>query len=277
MTGRILSADLLRLGKQRSTWILPLATFVIVFIFGCLNGMIYGNAPWLNELHGMMKEGMSTLDGSSDSMAIIFDAEFPSLADYVVMTFQRESVIAIVIFASVYVSAVKRNGYSKNIAGIYNSFSYNVSQAIVLLGYSIMITLINLCANVASASIFFTGIDPGNFGSLLLYFVVSALLHWAACLMIVIVSDAFKSPTVAIVVGCLYTGAVASLLYTGLNALIDLLVKTDFRVNHLFPFAFSIIMKYDVPESYVYGAAIAVIYAALFFVLKLLIRKKDIA
>ncbi len=276
MIGRILSADLYRLGKQRSTWILPLATFVLAFIFGCLNGFIYGNASWLTEIHGLMQDGMSSLNGS-ESLSLIFNAEFPSLADYVVLSFQRESVIAIVIFVSVYTSAVKRNGYSKNIARVYNTFSYNASQAIVLLGYSVLITLVNMCANVASASIFFEGIEPGNFGSLVLYFTVTALLHWAACLMIVLLGDTFRNSNVCIIVGCLYTGAFASLLYVGINYLISLIGQTDFQINHLFPFAFSLIMKYDVASSYVYGAALAAIWAVLFFVLKPLVRKKDIA
>ena len=277
MIGRIISADLFRLGKQKSTWIIPVATFAIAFMFGCLNGLVYGNASWLSELHGAMQEGMASIGGDSSGMSLIFNAQFPSLAEYVVASFQRESVIAIIIFASVYTSSVKRNGYSKNIARVYNTFSYNVSQAVILLGYSILITLLNLCANVASASIFFEGIEPGNFGSLLLYFVVTALLHWAACLMIVIVCDAFRNTTVGIIVGCLYTGLFASLLSAGINALIGLMVKTEFTVNHLFPYMYSLALKYNDTGSYLYGVALSAVYAVVFFLLKMIVRKKDIA
>ncbi len=278
MIGKILSADLYRLGKQKTTWIIPLVTFVVIFVFGCLYGILYGNVSWLDGIHRSMKESMNSVDASGE-MANLFQLPDMSLAEYIVFIYQEVnlSVIAIIIFTSMYVSAVKRNGFSKNVASVYNTFPYNVSQAAVLLGYSVLLTLVSFLANVASASIFFEGIEPGNFGSLLLFFVVIALLHWAACLMVALLCDLFKNTTVGIVVGCLYTGFFAVLLYAGINALIGLIATTDFRINHLFPFAFSLIMKYDVSSSYLYGVALAAIWAVLFFVLKPLVRKKDIA
>jgi hypothetical protein len=280
MIGRMLSVDIYRLGKQKSTWIIPLATFAIIFVFGCLYGLIYGNASWLDGIHKSMIDSMNSVDGSG-AMAGLFNIGVTSLAEYVVFIYQTQevnlSVIAIIIFVSMYVSAVKRNGYSKNVAAQYNTFPYNFSQAAGLLGYSVLLTLIALCANVAAAPIFFEGIEPGNFVSVLLFFLVTSLLHWAACLMIVLICDMFRNATIGIVVGCLYTGFFATFLYAGINALIGLIAETDFRINHLFPFAFSLIIKYDDTWSYVYGAALAIIWAILFFVLKPLVRKKDIA
>ena len=276
----ILSADLYRLGKQKSTWILPLATFVIAFLFGMLYGAIFGNASFLNDFHDMMKQGVSSVGGTTGAgqggdVAFMFSAEFNSLADYVATVFEHESFIAIVIFVSVYASAVKRNGFVKNIGRRYNSFQYNASQAIIILGYSVLITFVNLLATVSSALIFFEGIEPGNFWSLLSYFLIVALLHYAASLMIVILCDFFKNNNAGIIIGCIL-GALSKTLCDLLNALIKLIADTGFTINHLFPFAYATSMRYGVTSSYLYGLALAAIYTVLFFLMKIPLKKKDV-
>ena len=196
------------------------------------------------------------------------------MATYITSTFQRDSIVVMVIFVSVYVAAVRRNGYVKNIGLIYNSARYNVCQAIVLLGYSFLIVAVNLCAVLLSSILFFENIEFGNVFSFVFFFVIVAILHWAESLMIVLMCDYLKNPTTGIIIGCLYTGAVASFLCSAVNIVFEVILKTDFRLNHIMPYGFSLIMKYDSFSSYLYGIALSVIFVLIFWFGKIIIRKK---
>jgi len=55
----ILMADLFRLRKQKSTWIFPLVTFIVLFLFGCIKGFLLGNAGWLKVFHEAITGGIS--------------------------------------------------------------------------------------------------------------------------------------------------------------------------------------------------------------------------
>ena len=278
----ILTADLFRLKKQKSTWILPLVTFIVLFIFGCIKGLLLGNASWLRVFHETINGGIAAIGKEAgiiegDNFLSILGGNYPNLASYITSTFQRDSITILVIFVSVYAAAVRRNGFAKNIGSVYNTFKYNVSQAIIILGYSFLIMAVNLCAVMLSSSLFFENMEFGNIGSFILYFVIAAMLHWAECLMVVLMCDYFKSPTTGIVIGCLYTGAVASFLCSAVNLVLEAVAKTDFRLNHIMPYGFSLIMRYDNAASYAYGIALSAIFVLIFFGGKALIKRKDIA
>lgn len=278
----IMAADLFRLKMQKSTWILPLVTFIVLFLFGCIKGFLLGNASWLKLFHDAINGGISAIEqqagvGSLDGFSSILGGNYPNLASYITSTFQRDSITIMVIFVSVYVAAVRRNGFVKNIGSVYNTFKYNVSQAIVLLGYSLLIMVVNLCAVMLSTAIFFENMEFGNVGSFVMYFIIVAVLHWVESLMVVLMCDYFKSPTTGIIIGCLYTGAVASFLCSVVNLVLEVAAKTDFRLNHIMPYGFSLIMRYDSLPSYLYGIALSAIYLLVFFGGKALIKRKDIA
>lgn len=277
----ILMADLFRLKKQKSTWIFPLVTFIVLFLFGCIKGFLLGNAAWLKVFHEAITGGLSAIEeqaglGSMNLFSTLLGSNYSNFASYITSTFQRDSIIFLILFVSVYVAAVKRNGFSKNIGFTYNTMKYNLCQALVLLAYSFIITITNLLAVVLSSIIFFENIEFGNVGTFILYFIIVALLHWAECLMVVLMCDTFRNPSTGIIIGCLYTGAVASFLCEAVNIIFETIVKTDFRLNHIMPYGFSLIMRYDSASSYLYGFALSALYVLIFFAGKFIIRKRDI-
>lgn len=277
----ILSADLFRLRRQKSTWLIPLLTFIILFLFGCIKGFLVGNAGWLKLFHEAINDGLSTVEqqtglGSLGDLSSILGGSYPDTASYIASSFQRDSIMSLVIFVSVYAAAVRRGGFVKNIGKLCNSFGYSLTQAVVLLGYSVIIMAVNLCAVWLSTLLFFEKTQFGNAGSLILYFLITALLHWAECLMVVLMCDWFKSPTTGIIIGCIYTGAAASLICSVVNLVFELAFKTGFKINHIMPYGFSLIMRYDSAPSYLYGVGLSAVYLLIFFAGKALIRKKDI-
>ena len=279
----VLSADLYRLSRQKSTWLLPVFTLLAVFLLSCLNGFLFGNAPWVKEIHEAIASGAAQVDdqaglnGSLSSVSMLFGGTFKSTADYITTTFQRDTMIVLVLFVSFYAASVRRNGFCKNIGKIYNSAVYNISQALVILAYSLVIIFVNLGASLLASTIFFTGMEFGNAGSLLLYFLITGVLHWAEALMVVLMCDFFKNPSTGVIIGCLYNGLIVSLACSLLNSLFAMVLKTDFKLNHIMPYGFSMIMKYDDTKSYLYGVALAAIYVVIFFIGKALVRKKDVA
>lgn len=99
----IMAADLFRLKKQKSTWILPLVTFIVLFLFGCIKGFLLGNASWLKLFHDAINGGISAIEqqagvGSLDGFSSILGGNYPNLASYITSTFQRDSITIMVIF-----------------------------------------------------------------------------------------------------------------------------------------------------------------------------------
>ena len=277
----ILLSDVYRLKRQKSTWILPLATFVVMFLFGCIKGFLLGNAAWLKAFHETMLEGISAIEtqtgvGSLNVFSSLLGSRYPDFATYVTSTFQRDSILFLIIFVSVYCAAVRRNGFSKNIASVFNSTRYNVSQALVLLCYSFILIAANLLAVMLSSVIFFEDMAFGGVGAFILYFVITAILHWAECLMVVLLCDRLRSPSAGVVIGCLYTGAVVSFVCEAVNIVLETVVGTAFRLNHIMPYGFSLIMRYDSASSYLYGVALSAIYVLIFFAGKYLIGRRDV-
>ena len=280
----ILRADLYRLFKQNSTWIILLVAVLLFAFLGGTIGFMTGDAPWLKRIFQQISTQLSAYSSEpsdyqqlEEVLEIVNSMKAGSIAQFIGLALSSDLMILITAFIAVFSSSAKRTGYIKNLYSEYPYPKFFFSQALILLFYSLILVLVAAVTMGVVSFFFFKSLPFGNPFSFALFLLMKALLVWTFGLLVMLLCDVTRKGTSGLIIAIVYISVGSGIIYQMLDAVIVSVFKIDFYIEYCTPLGSMTLLTYGDTKTYLAAAIVVVIYAAVVFLEEILfVRKKDI-
>ena len=262
--GKLIKMDIYRLFQSKLFWILGGVLFAIEFF------MSFG-LPFLLDM-------LKNFSDKPDSIAANSKVSFSSLVSEPVSGF-----LLILMFASVtaFLYADIRNGYIKNIAGqlpkkgytAVSKFVVSIIHNLIFMFFGFMGSFIGhlLCPKT-------TIVYDNMILSALVIFALHLLLSLAMVSIILFLTTGLRNKTIASVVGVLFSVGALSLLYMGINKLLEVVGLKEFDIGNYMPDQLYG-QKFDLAavNSVISAALVGITFCAVFLFLTIaIVNKRDV-
>ena len=277
--GNLLSSDLYRFKKKKSNLVLLIILFAIMTLELFGNGFLLGNAPWVIQFSNTVDEltNGGILFSFSDLRAMMFASFDPirTFSDVIVHSFSNYTMIFMSLFIATFIMQPLRTSYLKNLASEFPRPFFVYSDTVFLAVWCFVVTMINALLAVPFGLAFFKVSGPGNVFELLVWIFIKFLLLFATSLGISLFVTLLKRSSLAITFAILYI-AVLGPNFFAIGDFVMGYSDSGFRFSYLTPFGNYEILDTDIVHLLI-GMAVALLYAALAFWLRVLLyRKRDI-
>ena len=262
--GKLIKMDIYRLFQSKLFWILCAVTFGIEMI-------ISFGLPFLLDM-------VKNFSDNPDSNNITNDVSFSSLVSEPIT-----GLLLIVMFASVtaFLFADIRNGYIKNIAGqlpkkghtVVSKFVASIIHNFIFMLFGFLGSFIGnlLCPKT---TIFF----DNKILSALVVVVLNLILSMAMVSIILFLTTGLRNKTLASIVSVLFSVSALSLLYMGINKLLEVVGLKEFDIGNYMPDQLYG-QKFDLAavNSVISAALVGIAFCAVFLFLTVaIVNKRDV-
>ena len=277
----LFSAELYRLLKQKSTYIILGLCLFFMMLNSSLMGFLLGNADWLKEIYeNLMNSGvMNYYDtGTSQQLMAIFNAQASSTAEFIAVNLRGDIVFFIAAFEACFYAAEKKHGYIKNLAFRYDRPKIFLTHSILGLIFTAVLTILSTVFVGLISNIFLKGVDFGRFWALAGYVGVLILLYWTLLNFILICIDLFKSTTAAMALVFVYLSLGSELLYSLIDVILGAAFNASVSIRFFTPVGSLSVISFGDSKSCWTSVLCAVVYSAIAYLIEFFsMRNRDLA
>ena len=279
----VLKAQLYRFRKQKSSFVILIIGLIFASVMAFSVGALLGNTPLAVKIQEMVAASVQNSGNiynqamNAEILDMIANYELSSIAAYISIGLSGDLLFILFLFIIYFTNATIRNGYLKTILpNIRRSWLF-FSDAIILLGYTVVLVLIYLIVFSLFSPLFFVNVPFGNTVSFVIFVILKILLLFVSGLCIIMTTDLFIKRPRMIIVSALYITMISGIFYNLLNVIAKALFGSGAEAGYILPMGALTLLNYGNTVSYISGLIVSVVYLVLCVLVEVLvIPKKDL-
>ena len=276
----LFTAEIYRLFRQKSTYIILILSFVFLTFNACMLGLALGNAPWLQEIHdnlltsGVLEEyyGSAFLEQYQQVMALRPD----SAAEFIALNFRGDLVFFLAFFSLCFSASEKKYGFVQQYAPLHKRARLFTVHSLILFLFSACMLVLSFFGILLASQVFFMKMPFGNGLLLLGYLLVLLIIYAAVGNLMLVVFDLIRSTRLAGILIFFYLLIGSSFLYSLLDTVFSG-VGAASSVRIMLPVGSLSVISYTNPGTIAASVFPGVVFLGLTFLLELFyFRRRDL-
>ena len=275
----ILRSAVYRLTRMKVRWVLLLITFGMTCMTAAALGILYGNASFITEFRGYMNTVYAEmgLTNPFTEFREIYDLNVENIFGFSTLSLTRELAFISTIFTVRFSVSLRNSGFVINLYPSSDRSYFFWSDALILFVYNLLLVLVTAGTGLIVFFVFFTGLPWGDAGMYLLHLILYALLLTTLQLLVCSFCRRSRGRTGGVLSSLLYVGLLSTVLYSGIDSLIQSVFNTDFYIEYILPLGNLELISYGKTDTYLAAAFVIVLFISFDIILELLVNKnKDV-